>query len=138
VFSITNRITCHEKGEPMALACQPVYLIAHQLVAGLSMTPGANWERAIFRNGVHRWVAANFFAPLSPGVVVERLVDFDECVRIGNVVAFTHWDPSKPDVVGPTLALARLAALRHGFTHEGQTYSIQHWQTLNVLGGPRG
>lgn len=138
MFGFSTPVSCEQKGDEMRLACQPVYLIAHQLIVGLELTSGATWVRACFRNGAHRWALAQAFPQNARGVLVERIQDFDECVRVGNVVAFTDWDPENPDAVGPTVALARLASIRLGLVHEGASYSIQHWQTLSIFGGARG
>jgi hypothetical protein len=118
----------------MELACQPVHLIAHQLIAGLDLTSCSTWERAVFRNGAHRWALAQQFVPNARGVIVERVQDFDESVCVGNVVAFTDWNPNEPDVVGPTLALARLAAVRYGFSTKAQTTRSSTGRPLNAPG----
>jgi hypothetical protein len=139
VFSVPSREVCFEKGDEMPLASKPAYFIAHVLVAGLKLEPCAQWERVCFRNGAHRWRAASEIPQLPAGVLVERLMDFDDQVDVGDVAAFTLFDIERPDEVGPTLALARLCSVRAGagLVHNGQAYTVQSWQTLAIFGGSR-
>lgn len=139
MFTIPSVHVCFQKGDRMPLASQPGYLIARQLVPGLDLVAGNSWERVVFRNGAHRWVAANAIAPFPAGCAVERLMDFDETIGVGHVAGFTDWNPKDHQQVGPLVALARLCSVRSGsdHVHQGQQYTVQQWCTLAVLGGSR-